>query len=495
MFSADVSPSSVCDEWQPVESDHVVAAAAAKPVSARTLTRHLNMGRRKAERLEPKLAAVLKRIFDQQADDVADAFARKATDHLTANAGVTGRPHEYVAPPGVTGSMKAMIALYPTAEQADALAEDGTDPATLHCTLAFLGDITADQAQTVASALQQVAAEHGPLSGIVGGIASFDDNGDGHPSIVLPDVPGLVELRQAAVDASDAAGVPVARNHGFTAHITIAYRKDGPQPPSQDALGQPLTFRDLHVVQGDRQVAAHPLTGPGAVTAAGDQPQQQPDWSPPAPDEIINIEALAATLRTKTDPVRLAVIQDSMEPALAEAGIAFDVTNPLTARVFAQSGSQVTNIAQTTRLNVMRSISASYNQGLSIPDTAQLIRSGMKEASEARATLIARTELVGAVSGGSLAATQIVAQETGVQYSKTWLTSTGAKFPRHEEYDGLNGQTVALDANFDVGGESLEFPGDPSGSPENVCNCRCTLVYDDAAEQQAEALGIDTGGE
>lgn len=196
-----------------------------------------------------------------------------------------------------------------------------------------------------------------------------------------------------------------------------------------------------------------------------------PGWAAPAPDELIDVEALVQTLRTKTDPVRQAVVETTMKSSLNGVGIAYDVTNPFTRRVLAQSGSQVVNIAETTQLNVMRIVRESYDQGLSIPDTATAIKAGMAEASTARATLIARTELAGAVNGGSLAATQIVSDATGSEYQKVWMTAPGAQFPRHETYDGLDGQTVALDAFFDVGGEELEYPGDPGGSPEEVCNC------------------------
>ena len=33
-----------------------------------------------------------------------------------------------------------------------------------------------------------------------------------------------------------------------------------------------------------------------------------------------------------------------------------------------------------------------------------------------------------------------------------------------------------MDEAFDVGGAQLQFPGDPDGPAEEVCNCRCTLL-------------------
>jgi hypothetical protein len=103
--------------------------------------------------------------------------------------------------------------------------------------------------------------------------------------------------------------------------------------------------------------------------------------------------------------------------------------------------------------------------------------------------MIARTELARAANGGSLAATQIVAKVTGSQYVKRWETAPGAKYPRHEDYPELDGQTVALDGTFTVGQDQLQFPGDPNGSAEEVINCRCAMTYHtpDGALETADA--------
>lgn len=41
---------------------------------------------------------------------------------------------------------------------------------------------------------------------------------------------------------------------------------------------------------------------------------------------------------------------------------------------------------------------------------------------------------------------------------------------------GADGDTAPRGGKFLVGGEMLAYPGDPTGSPENTINCRCTLV-------------------
>lgn len=454
-----------------------------------------------------------------------------------------------------------MICVKPRPEEAQAVADpDGDPPDTLHVTLAYLGEVEGDLGHLV-EALGPVAASHAPLSGTVAGWALFApalDTGTS-PAILLPDVPGLVELRVAVTDALHGAGIDYSRLHGFCAHLTLDYIDgglDGASPFRPDQAGAPLHFDELLVVRGDVEVIPVPLTGakpltaaaeplvaalparrPGKVTVsaahhnavvqasyrrsdeleprlvavlepilrhAGDKaahafermatnhltaageppaPGQPPGWSAPAADELLDAAALVAEILARTAPVRRAFLEAAMTPSLRAAGLSFDVTNPLTAQALASSARHIQSIADTTRLNVMRIVRESHDAGLSIPDTASAIRAGMDEASNVRATLIARTELAGISNGGSLAATKIVSQETGDSYAKVWMTAPGAAHPRHEDYDGLDGQTVDLDSSFDVGGSQLNFPGDPDGDPGEVINCRkrCTMSYTDGA--------------
>jgi SPP1 gp7 family putative phage head morphogenesis protein len=82
---------------------------------------------------------------------------------------------------------------------------------------------------------------------------------------------------------------------------------------------------------------------------------------------------------------------------------------------------------------------------------------------------IARTESMRASSAGS----QELYNEWGVE-RKEWLaTADDRTRPEHTE---ANGQVVGINEPFDVGGEQLMYPGDPDGSPENTCQCRCTLL-------------------
>jgi hypothetical protein len=59
---------------------------------------------------------------------------------------------------------------------------------------------------------------------------------------------------------------------------------------------------------------------------------------------------------------------------------------------------------------------------------------------------------------------------------KVWISDQGES--ARDEHMDANGQAVALSENFSVGGESLEYPGDPGGSAENIINCKCVIGYE-----------------
>lgn len=64
---------------------------------------------------------------------------------------------------------------------------------------------------------------------------------------------------------------------------------------------------------------------------------------------------------------------------------------------------------------------------------------------------------------------------TYLSATKTWNTQEDDRVrPDHEDADG---QEVAINDTFQVGGEDMTGPGDPSASDEQTINCRCWLTY------------------
>jgi hypothetical protein len=213
-------------------------------------------------------------------------------------------------------------------------------------------------------------------------------------------------------------------------------------------------------------------------------------WNPPHADEVIDVGTITAELRSKSDPIRRAAIAEygaALAAISKKVGvpISWDVTNPLVGAVYAGAAQHVHDIADTTRLGIMRTIKAAYEEGLTISDTATAIRGAMKEATPARARLIARCELAAVANGGSLAVARIYSEATGETLWKRWAVAPGADFPRHELVADLDGQSRLLTEPFDVDGALLEFPADPGGPPDETANCRCVMLMLDSRDAES----------
>ena len=67
--------------------------------------------------------------------------------------------------------------------------------------------------------------------------------------------------------------------------------------------------------------------------------------------------------------------------------------------------------------------------------------------------------------------------------SKRWVTVQDERV--RDSHAALHGKVVPVDEPF---GNGLMFPGDPSGPPEEVYNCRCSIEWVDTADSQPEEL-------
>lgn len=115
-----------------------------------------------------------------------------------------------------------------------------------------------------------------------------------------------------------------------------------------------------------------------------------------------------------------------------------------------------------------------YREGYSIDQLTGTIQreldKRLRVVHDWEAERIARTEVIGAANKGSFDG----ALGTGLDIKKAWLTS-GLKGVRetHQMYESQGG--VPMNYDYNVG---LKHPGDPNGSPEEIINCRCTIIYE-----------------
>jgi hypothetical protein len=89
-----------------------------------------------------------------------------------------------------------------------------------------------------------------------------------------------------------------------------------------------------------------------------------------------------------------------------------------------------------------------------------------------RREMIARTETIRATNFSSWH----TFRESGVVGNKEWLATSDAR--TRKSHALASGQVMPLNSPFQVGGELLQYPGDPSlgATPGNFVNCRCTVL-------------------
>lgn len=200
---------------------------------------------------------------------------------------MTAHQHPPVVTAAADGShtQGGMIALMPTAEDAERLAIPGGEPAEeLHLTLFFLGDDgstwTEDQRNELEGLVRSRAAQVPPVKAKAFGAAHWNGGGD-YPCWVWsvgdvepgehvpPD--GLVGARWLAQDALESTHErpELPQQHSpWAAHVCAAYSDDPALLPELEQRLRPVTFDRIRLSFGDddRDI---PLTGDAVTAAAG----------------------------------------------------------------------------------------------------------------------------------------------------------------------------------------------------------------------------------
>lgn len=104
----------------------------------------------------------------------------------------------------------------------------------LHITLAFLGLNDRGDPQSIdraVAAVRRWALTVAPIEATLGGIGRFAGGPDGEPVYVPVDSAAITDTRPALVAFLRAAGFEVAKGHGFTPHLTLAYVQPGDATP------------------------------------------------------------------------------------------------------------------------------------------------------------------------------------------------------------------------------------------------------------------------
>lgn len=128
-------------------------------------------------------------------------------------------------------------------------------------------------------------------------------------------------------------------------------------------------------------------------------------------------------------------------------------------------------LTKTTKEDLTRVLARAQSQGIATEAVARQISKDMSALSVGRAATIARTETAMAANYAMFA----TANEVEFKKNKVWVAVEDDR--TRETHSFVDGTELEMDDYFDVGNDRLLYPGDSSGSPEEVINCRCTLIY------------------
>lgn len=193
----------------------------------------------------------------------------------------------------------------------------------------------------------------------------------------------------------------------------------------------------------------------------------------------INVQEETKKLAKKTSPILRSIYEKLGKQAVADVGasIAFNIGSPAAAEFLTDHVSKFAlDVSKTTHARINKIITdvltEKFNTGSTQAQITAAIRSGIEDEygfyEKYRAARIARTESGIAGNAGTFDGMK----QAGVQ-KKRWIASRDEKV-RHT-HEVADAQEVGIDEPFVVGESLLDHPGDPSGPPEEIINCRCAM--------------------
>ena len=122
------------------------------------------------------------------------------------------------------------------------------------------------------------------------------------------------------------------------------------------------------------------------------------------------------------------------------------------------------------RQHIQSAMMQSILQGESIPKMATRLQNAVGDSNRAAAIRNARTMATGAQNAGRFDAYKR-GEEYGIHTKKEWRATLDSR-TRHS-HRAVDLEVVELDEEFSNG---LMYPGDESGPPEEIYNCRCRML-------------------
>ena len=200
-------------------------------------------------------------------------------------------------------------------------------------------------------------------------------------------------------------------------------------------------------------------------------------------DVIFDPNVFGATLAKGLSSIHEAVLQTAGDELFDEIGRPDDPWQmpPHQAQQFIKDRRKlVMNCGATVRSQLNTQLIEANENGETIEQITDRVRGVFNNCARFEARRIAMTETSAAYGF----ARHVAMTDAGIEY-KAWVSSHGpnVREAHAEAEDETADEPVPVDQPFEVDGEQLMYPGDPSGSPGNLLNCQCIQI---AVEKQEE---------
>lgn len=205
------------------------------------------------------------------------------------------------------------------------------------------------------------------------------------------------------------------------------------------------------------------------------------------PPNLDAIWARAPMWREAVDAILTGAIADAI-------GLAFDkilgagyswTQRPAMTRYLTEVRNRLVRVPDEVYDLVAGQISEGANLGEGVPKLTQRVDEVLSTTGSERwpnrATVIARTETIGALNAAKMDAYRVIVEDDpDTDYELVWLATDDTR--TRKTHNRADGQRVPFGSPFTVGGFSLAFPGDPTGPPQEVIQCRCTPLLVERGE-------------
>lgn len=151
--------------------------------------------------------------------------------------------------------------------------------------------------------------------------------------------------------------------------------------------------------------------------------------------------------------------------------ISYEIVDPDTTDAMREHGREAAEQVQERMTgDISEALAEAYEDGMGIPEMAQMLQDEVfPDMQGYEAERVARTESISAANRGR----QSGFEDADVPYQR-WMARDDSQ-TRHSHNEADN-QVVEVGEQFEVGGHSARFPGDPSLPPGERINCRCIIL-------------------